>query len=222
MDRTHKYIGWRTTALYDFPKKKIAVKNKNNEYMIVHNNSIYEIIQDGALEYVVSAIFEDIKPGTRFTVELERNLERSTFSFEIGATGCYAIPRELGFHILSIKLANPSWLTGNYGKDLVNNRGQVTYEFELKATHNNFNDITKIDAGIAIAEPWYPIVYSTTVKEPYASIEGAPVYHYIEMGLVEETFVRVGYFSYTNEDNETVEITKLMIEGIDWYYDKAS
>ena len=210
IDKENKYIGYRTIPLYDFPTTRIVGKSSNSNYIAINNNTLYEIIGNNALEYVVAARFEDIKPGTKFKVILERGLELFVFNLQIGATGTYRIPRELGYHIRSIKLVEPDWVTDDSGLDIVNNRGQITYEFERKAKHSNFNDITAIHSGIAISQPWYPAWYNVTVKEPIVSSDGKPLYSYRENGQ-QDVFIEIAYF----DGKEGPQI-----KGIDYVYDE--
>ena len=84
---------------------------------------LYNIVINPALEYVISAKFEDVKPGTEFEVKMERGLEEIIYTFKIGATGTHLIPRRLGFHITSIKLTKSEWDVGKISLDMINNRG---------------------------------------------------------------------------------------------------
>ena len=228
IDKIKKYIGYRTTPLYNFPLKKIAQKvvrdNGKLTYVVVNNNNLYEIIGNMALEYVVAARFEDIKPGTQFQILLERGIEQYSLNITIGATGFYRIDRDLGFHIRSIKLVKPEWATGDYWFDLMNNRGQVTYEYERKAQHNNFNDITKINASVAVSAPWYPIVFTAYQQEPILNAEGRPLYSY-ELENYQDAYVEIAYFLEKYEIiDERLKKVRLLpcINGIDYTYENKS
>jgi len=178
IERTNRYVGFRTIPLYDFPLKNIVVKATNGDLITVNNNSLYEIIGNKALEYVVGVRFEDVKPRTQFKLELERGNDLVSFVVTIGATGVYYLSRKLGYHIKSIKLINKNWETGDYDFDIINNRGQITYEFERQAVHLNFNDITSIDAAIVSGLPWYPTMFKTYLEEPLVNADNKVLYMY--------------------------------------------
>lgn len=190
--KNNKYIGYRTIPLYDFPFYKIAAP-VNGNYTVINDNRIYEIIGNPNQEYVVAARFEDVKPGTKFSIILERGLELENITIEIGATGFYRIPRELGFHIKSIKLISKDWQTGDFSSDIINNRGQVTYEYERQADHNNFNDITKIQSEVAISSPWYPTWYNVVIDEPVVSNDKKNIFSYNKAGTT-TAYVEVAWF----------------------------
>lgn len=192
IDKTNRYIGYRTTPLYDFPNIKIYNQGLNI------NNSEYEIIGSPNLEFVVGVRFEDIKPRTKFSVTLERNGETTIHNFMIGATGFYVIPSELGFHIKQIRLVADSWEIEDYGFDIMNNRGQVTYEFERQAKHNNFNDITKIESNTVISEPLYSQQMTVNIEEPLTNIDGISIYNYVSVAN-EEALIEIAYFKNGND-----------------------
>lgn len=231
VDRNGKYIGYRTIPLYEFPLKNI-VYNGENGLVTITNNTLYEIIGNNALEYVVGVRFEDIKPRTKFKVTLERGTDITTITIRIGATGVYVIPRELGYHIKSIHLVEKDWNTGDYTSDIINNRGQVTYEFERQAAHNNFNDITAIDAKTIIAAPWYPTTLKTYISEPLVNYDNQILYTY-EKNYDQNGYVAVledvnGNYYVVGSTCKAVEapgggekiylVTSNKIEQTMWYY----
>lgn len=195
VDKINKYIGYKTNPLYDFPKARLL--NKNN---IVIDNSKYEIIITPNLEFVTGVRFEDIKPLTKFKVTLERKGRIIHYNFMIGATGFYAIPTELGYHIKQIRLVEPKWEIGDYGFDIINNRGQVTYEFERQAKHNNFNDITDITSDIVISAPMYSDTVIADIQEPLITIDGNSLYQY-DIVASEEALVEIAYFGFDENNN---------------------
>lgn len=187
IDKTNRYIGYRTTPLYDFPSFRIYNQQLNID------NTQYEIIGSPNLEFVVGVRFEDVKPRTQFRVTLERNGEVIEHSFYVGATGFYAIPSELGFHIKQIRLMKSSWDTQDYEFDIINNKGQVTYEFERQAKHNNFNDITAITSKTYISYPIYSTKITAKIEAPLTTIEGKSIYEYKAISN-DAAYVEVGYF----------------------------
>lgn len=228
IDKTNKYIGYRTIPLYDFPLKNILYNN-NGALVTISNNTLYEIIGNNALEYVTGVRFEDVKPLTQFKVILERGNEIITHTITIGATGVYVIPRELGFHIKSIKLVAKTWDKGDYGFDIINNRGQVTYTFERQAAHNNFNDITQINAANVVAIPWYPTKFNTTLQEPLTNADDKTLYTYKEQykeeGYIEVAETANGEYIYEGKDyvntseiagSKLYLVTKDLIKMVPW------
>lgn len=191
IDKTNTYVGYATTPLYDWPNFRIWDSNNNK---INIDNTKYEIIGSPNLEYVVGVQFEDIKPRTRFKVTLERNGEEFNFIFMIGATGFYVIPSELGFHIKRIRLVSPSFNVDDFGKDIINNRGQVTYMYERQAKHNNFNDITGIRSNINVSAPMYATEMELEIDTPLTTIEGTPVYEYTKIAD-DPGWIEVAYFT---------------------------
>jgi hypothetical protein len=193
IDKTNRYIGYKTTPLYDFPKARLLANSS-----VVIDNREYEIIGNPNLEFVTGVHFEDVKPLTPFTVTLERNGKIFIHSFRIGATGFYAIPSELGYHIKQIRLKKEKWEEGDYAKDIINNRGQVTYEYERQAKHNNFNDITDISSNIAVGAPLYSTVIEANVEEALATIDNNPLYEY-NIAATNEALIEIGYFDIDNK-----------------------
>ena len=120
MDSSSKYIGYRTIPLWEefFPPFYYVA----NDAVVPELNK-YEIIGNKGLEWVIGFTLEDIKPGTKFDVIVERQLEKATLNLVVGATGVYHFPETLGYHIVSIKLYQDRWETGDYGFDIINNRG---------------------------------------------------------------------------------------------------
>ena len=57
-----------------------------------------------------------------------------------------------------------SWDTQDYEFDIINNKGQVTYEFERQAKHNNFNDITAISPEHIPMKAIFSLVVSFCLK----------------------------------------------------------
>lgn len=218
IDRTKKYIGYKTIPLYDFPKKTIIEKTNDNKWAIVYNKNAYEIINNTALEYVTGVRFEDIKPGTRFNIVLERDNRVVTFNLEIGATGTHRIDTNLGFHIRSIKLEKATWDSGDYQKDIINNKGQVTYEYERQANHNNFNDITKISADIIVSDMWCPTWYEAKIQEPLTTIDNQYLYRYGVIDDQAQGFIQVGYFRNAEGKDVIAKDKKraFLINGIDY------
>lgn len=208
IDKTNTYIGYATTPLYDWPNYRIWSGQKLNI-----DNTEYEIIGSPNLEYVTGVQFEDIKPGTFFKVTLERDNQEMIYEFQIGATGFYVIPSELGFHIKRIRLKASKWEVGDWGKDIINNRGQVTYIYERQAKHNNFNDITEIRSNFRISNPIYPTEFSLTVETPLTTIDGTPVYEYQKIAD-DPGWVEVAYF----EGNNTPKVRGLDYEIEDDIY----
>lgn len=218
IDRTKKYIGYKTIPLYNFPKKTIIEKTNDGKWSIVYNKNAYEIINNTALEYVTGARFEDIKPGTKFSIILERDNRTISFGLEIGATGTHRIDSLLGFHIKSIKLMASSWETGDYEKDIINNKGQITYEFERQANHNNFNDITKVGSDIIVGDMWCPTWYEAKIDEPLKTFDNKFLYRYSVIDNEAKGYIEVGYF----KDKDGVLVTgkgegSFLINGVDYW-----
>lgn len=188
IDKTNTYVGYATTPLYDWPNYRFWSGQKLNI-----DNTEYEIIGSPSLEYVTGVQFEDIKPGTFFKVTLERDNQEMIYEFQIGATGFYVIPSELGFHIKRIRLKASKWEIGDWGRDIINNRGQVTYIYERQAKHNNFNDITEIRSNFRISNPIYPTEFSLTVETPLTTIDGTPAYEYQKIAD-DPGWIEVAYF----------------------------
>ena len=219
IDKTYRYIGYKTTPLYDFPTSRLLTKNK-----VETDYTKYEIILNPHLEFVTGVHFEDVKPMTRFEVALERKGEEMIHKFAVGATGFYAIPSELGFHIKRIRLESPHWETGDYGFDIINNRGQVTYEFERQAKHNNFNDITKIESDILIGAPMNSSYALARISEPLTTVDDQPIYEY-KIVASEEALVEVGYFYTEDEqpdisekDKDTIKANYFKLRGKDYVF----
>lgn len=216
IDKTNRYIGYKTTPLYNFPKSRLLSK-KNS---IITDNSQYEIIMNPSLEYVVGVHFEDVKPGTWFKVLLERGDETKWYTFMVGATGFYAIPSSLGYHVKQVRLVKKSWEINDYGYDIMNNRGQVTYEFERQAKHNNFNDITGIESGIVISAPLDSSKIISKIEDQLHTIDGNGLYEF-EKVASEEAHVEVGYFTENSEEqnlptDKITELGSLLIRGHDY------
>ena len=219
VDKTHRYVGYKTNPLYDFPKSRLLTGGTS----IITDYSQYEIILNPHLEYVTGVHFEDVKPRTPFEVTMERNGEEIVHRFRIGATGFYAIPSELGYHIKKIRLALEKWETDDFAWDIINNRGQVTYEFEKQAKHNNFNDITKITSDIVIAAPMNSSYTNATVQEPLTTTDGNSLYEY-QVVASEEALIELGYF-YTEDTQPSFSGTSsdskppIWVRGVDYVYD---
>ena len=209
IDKTNRYIGYKTTPLYDFPKARLLANSS-----VVIDNREYEIIGNPNLEFVTGVHFEDVKPLTPFTVTLERNGKIFIHSFRIGATGFYAIPSELGYHIKQIRLKKEKWEEGDYAKDIINNRGQVTYEYERQAKHNNFNDITDISSNIAVGAPLYSTVIEANVEEALATIDNNPLYEY-NIAATDEALIEIGYFDIDNKPTLLLKDIGYIQDGAD-------